>query len=49
MLTEITITQDGGSWRCAGPGFVNLQESINYAFGDTPDAALSEYRRLYVS
>lgn len=34
---------DGNAWCCVGPDFVNLQESDNYAFGDTYDDAIKAY------
>jgi len=34
---------DGNAWCCIGWGFVNLQESDNYAFGDTRKEAVDSF------
>lgn len=31
----LKVIPDGNTYCCVGEGFVNLQESDNYAFGDT--------------
>lgn len=43
---QIKCAPDGDAWCCVGPGFENLQESDNYAFGDTRDAAIEAYGKL---
>ena len=35
--------RDGSAWCCVGEGFENLQESDNYAFGDTRIEAIENY------
>jgi hypothetical protein len=42
----IRITRDGSAFMCNGLGFVNLQESGNYAFGDTAQEAREAYERI---
>ena len=42
----VKVYKDGGAWCCVGAGFENLQESDNYAFGDSRDEALENYSRL---
>jgi hypothetical protein len=37
-----TIVKDGSAWCCYTNGFVNLQESDNYAFGESPEEALTK-------
>lgn len=39
----IKVMKDGNSFCCHGLDFVNLQESSNYAFGDTFDEAITNY------
>lgn len=41
--------KDGNAWCCVGEGFENLQESDNYAFGDTQDEAIKAYGDLMQS
>ena len=43
---NIKVFQDGNAWCCIGEGFTNLQESNNYAFGDTRDEAIKGYGDL---
>jgi hypothetical protein len=43
---KIKVQQDGSAWCCVGNGFVNLQESENYAFGDTREQAINKYGEL---
>lgn len=40
---KIKVMKDGTAWCCVGNGFVNLQESDNYAFGDTREDAIEKY------
>ena len=40
---KIRVFMDGNAWCCIGVGFEDLQESENYAFGDTRDEAISNY------
>jgi hypothetical protein len=42
----IKVFKDGKSWCCAGAGFVDLQESDNYAFADTREKAISNFASL---
>lgn len=41
---KIKVMKDGNAWCCVGDGFINLQESDNYAFGDTKEEAINNYR-----
>lgn len=43
----IKVMKDGCSFCCIGEGFDNLQESNNYAFGDTFEDAISNYQRKF--
>lgn len=43
---EIKVEKDGNYFCCHGLDFINLQESDNYAFGDTFKEAISNYERL---
>lgn len=43
---KIKVAKDGNAWACTGDGFINLQESKNFAFGDTKDEAIENYRLL---
>jgi hypothetical protein len=36
------VAKDGNAWCAYSKGFVNLQESDNYAFDDTPEGAVSK-------
>lgn len=45
----IKVMQDGNAWCCVGDGFINLQESDNYAFGDTREEAIENYGRAMIS
>lgn len=40
---KIRVTKDGDSYCCVGNGFIDLQESSNYAFGDTFQEAIDNY------
>ena len=40
---EFKCYADGDSYCCVGKGFVNLQESNNYAFGDTWQDAIDAF------
>jgi hypothetical protein len=42
---KIKVMKDGNAWCCVGTGFKNLQESDNYAFGDTREQAIENYGR----
>lgn len=39
----IIIRKDGNAWIAHGKDFTDLQESNNYAFGDTPEQALKDF------
>ncbi len=43
---EIKVEKDGSSYCCHGLDFVNLQESNNYAFGDTFEESINNYEKL---
>ncbi len=43
---KIKVFQDGDSWCCVGEGFENLQESDNFAFGNTKAEAIKNYGDL---
>lgn len=38
---------DGGAWVCCGESFINMQESENFAFGDTEQEAINNYILLF--
>lgn len=40
---KYTTMMDGNSWICFGEGFVDLQESENYAFGNTEEEAIASF------
>ncbi len=40
---KIKCFQDGNAWCCIGNGFANLQESDNYAFGNSFQDAINQY------
>lgn len=42
---EIQVEKDGNAFCCHGVNFVNLQESDNYAFGDTFEESIVNYRK----
>lgn len=42
----VKVMKDGNAWCVVGESFVNLQESDNYAFGDTKEEALRNYEKL---
>ena len=42
----IKVFKDGNAWICVGENFDNLQESDNYAFGDTREQAIANYGDL---
>jgi len=46
---NIKIQKDGNQYCVVGDGFLNLQESDNYAFGETKDIVLENYRQLFVN
>lgn len=43
---KVKVYKDGNAWCCIGPDFEDLQESNDYAFGDTRDEALANYEKL---
>lgn len=43
----IKVYQDGNAWCCVGLSFENLQESENYAFGDSREEAIASYGDLF--
>ena len=43
---KIKVRKDGNAWHCIGVDFENLQESDNYAFGDTREEAIKNYGDL---
>jgi hypothetical protein len=43
---KIKVFKDGSDWCCIGTGFENLQESDNFAFGDTRAEAIDKYGKL---
>lgn len=45
---KIKVEQDGDQFCCIGNGFINLQESENYAFGGTKEEAIQNYRKLFI-
>lgn len=45
---KIKVQKDGNMYICIGNGFKNLQESDNYAFGETEQIARDNYRALYI-
>jgi len=46
---NIKVEKDGNAYCCHGLDFVNLQESDNYAFGDTYKEAISNYEELMLN
>lgn len=42
----IKVMKDGKAWCCIGSDFKDLQESDNYAFGDTREEAIEKYGEL---
>lgn len=40
---KIKVFMDGNAWCCIGTDFENLQESEDYAFGDTREEAIENY------
>ncbi|ATN94986.1 hypothetical protein [Leptospira phage LE3] len=40
---KIQVEKDGNAYCCHGLDFINLQESSNYAFGDTFEEAIENY------
>lgn len=43
----VKVMKDGDSFCCVGERFINLQESNNYAFGDTFEDAIRNYKRKF--
>lgn len=46
---KIRVVKDGNAFCCHGIDFINLQESNNYAFGDTYENAIENYRTVILS
>lgn len=46
---SIRVQKDGNEWFCTGLDFVDLQESQNFAFGQTREAAIEAYGCLFNS
>lgn len=42
----VKVYQDGNAWCCVGLGFLDLQASNNYAFGETKQQALDNYEKI---
>ena len=42
---KIQVEKDGNQFCCHGLDFINLQESDNYAFGDTFEDAIANYKQ----
>lgn len=45
---KVKIQQDGNAFICKGNGFVDLQESGNFAYGSTKEEAKENYRMLFI-
>jgi len=45
---KIKVEKDGNAYCCHGLDFINLQESDNYAFGDTFEEAIDNYEKLMI-
>lgn len=45
---KIKVEKDGDQYCCHGLDFINLQESDNYAFGDTFDDSIENYGKLMI-
>ena len=45
---KIKVEKDGNAYCCHGLDFINLQESSNYAFGDTFEESIKNYGELMV-
>lgn len=41
---KIKVMKDGNAWVCIGNGFTDLQSSNNYAFGDSFEEAIENYK-----
>jgi hypothetical protein len=46
---KIKVEKDGNAFCCHGLDFINLQQSYNYAFGDTFQEAINNYGLLMIS
>jgi hypothetical protein len=44
---KIQVEKDGNMYCCHGLDFINIQESNNYAFGETFEKAIEEYKKLF--
>lgn len=42
------VIEDGDQFCCIGHNFIDLQSSTNYAFGDTREAAIANYKRYVI-
>ena len=40
----VKVMPDGNAFCCVGEGFINLMESENYAFGNTFEEAITNYK-----
>ena len=45
----LKVIPDGNAYCCVGEGFVNLQESDNYAFGDTFEEAIENFKKKIIA
>ncbi|WP_042372679.1 hypothetical protein [Bacteroides neonati] len=45
----LKVIPDGNTYCCVGEGFVNLQESDNYAFGDTFEEAIENFKKKIIA
>lgn len=46
---KVKVEKDGNSYCCHGIDFKNIQESKNYAFGDSFKEALNNYRKIMLT
>lgn len=46
---KIKVEKDGDMYCCHGLDFINLQESDNYAFGETFESAIKEYSKVILN
>lgn len=46
---KIQVEKDGNSYCCHGLDFINLQESSNYAFGDTYQDSINNYEKVMIN
>lgn len=45
---QIQVEKDGNEFCCHGLDFINLQESENYAFGNTFESAIENYHKIMI-